>query len=555
MSNECTCVQDGHGVVSYQCTGCFIKEQRERMAIRRGATVPVDEGDTHSVAASDSGDPTADGHDNGSVDGSQANEYEPEGLASDGEVEGDGPPPFNSPAELEMRQIERAGTQRLPQADFDTEREVSMFYSGFRAAEAHRAHMGRASSKSRNRSASPQPRTSHVAVVVSDDDADVVRTRVIRRGDAIARGDGQDHKHSGATHGVEPPMGKEAPEPDAGLQDLAVGPEEGPSGRGRSYVFTLNLPLITTNDQAIEIGDLLEARLNNNKVAKFVFQLERGGRNERAHLQGWIYMANACTYKAVHKLFEGKDWQPWVKKARGTPEQCWDYCTKNSTRVHGPWSKGDKPDGQGKRNDIKEFAMAAKGLGDGTVTIKQLQEEHRTIEARYMKYWDRVIAREQPTRNFETECTLIYGPPATGKTHRIADIVTGMGYDLKQDVYYLPVREDSKGVQWWDGYEGQPIVVIEDAEPNFMSRGYFLRLIDKVPLQVQAKGGHKNFLARHVFVTSNYNSEGLFPFHDDAIGRRLHTIWKTDYERGYRYRLDTTVVSDCALHAVWTREK
>lgn len=308
-----------------------------------------------------------------------------------------------------------------------------------------------------------------------------------------------------------------------------------------------------TDGAAEAYAEGFSAQLDTNKVSKYVFQLERGGERKRAHLQGWIYMANACTYKAVHKLFPAEA-KAWIKKARGTPEQCWDYCTKPSTRVAGPWQKGDKPDGQGKRNDIKEFAEAAKGLRDRSVTLKQLQEDHKSVEARYMKYFDRVVMREQQPRDFQTKCTLAWGPSATGKTHKIRSLPEQLGF-AKDEVYYVSVKEHPTSQQWWDNYDGQACVVIEDAEPGFMTRGYFLRMIDKVPLLVQTKGGFRHFLAQHVFISSNYGTEVLFPFHDDAVKRRFHTVWKTEYGAGYRLFVDTDDIDLSSIHAVWTREK
>lgn len=564
--SKCQCVRDGDECV-YQCYRCWNAELNARMAARRGAAVRV-EGVAKAVVADSAvqtddddtggeGDPTADGHDNGSADESN-NEYEPESGDDDKDL-GEALPPFGSPQELKAR----AGTQVLTQARYDDLRELSRLYRDReRRAAGNRVHDG-GGQRHRNRSASPVPRNREVVVICSDDDDDMAPARVLpgvgqhqqQRG-GVGGGGGaprvaREH-HVGAADG-----GGGAGEVPEGLQHLAEPEGERVAGsRGRSYVFTLNLALDLTDAQAVAKAEEVYGsfEMHDAKIEKYVMQLERGGANARPHLQGWIYMANPCTFKAVHALFP-RGTQPWIRKARGTPQQCWEYCTKEDTKVHGPWSKGAKPDGQGKRNDIKEFAQAARGLGDGSVTVRQLQEDYKSVEARYMKYFDRVVAREQPVRTEQTRCTLITGPPATGKTKKIMQITEQLGYDFKTEVYYLPVRENDKANQWWDRYEGQPVVVIEDAEPGFMSRAYFLRLIDAVPLQVQTKGAHVNFLAKHVFISSNYTEEDLWPFFGDAVERRLHTIWRTDYAAGFRYRVDTRDGSVSASHAVWSRAK
>lgn len=576
--SKCQCVRDGDECV-YQCYRCWNAELNARMAARRGSAVTVEgvagrdgaagvqaggsgRGGGRSVRATDAaadsadeGDWTADGHDNGSADES-GNEYEAESGDDDKDL-GEPLPPFGSPQELKAR----AGTQVLTQARYDDLRELSRMYRDRERRQARgRVHDGGRPAV-RNRSASPVPRHREVVVIGSDDDDDMAPARVLpdmgqRERQRVGVGAGGHQAGAGGEQHMAPAAVGADDVPD-GLQQLAEPEGERVAGsRGRSYVFTLNLGLELTDRQAVAKAEEVYGsfQAHDAKIEKFVMQLERGGANARPHLQGWVYMANPCTFKAVHALFP-RGTQPWIRKARGTPQQCWEYCTKEDTKVHGPWSKGAKPDGQGKRNDIKEFAQAARGLGDGSVTVRQLQEDYKSVEARYMKYFDRVVAREQPVRTELTRCTLVTGPPATGKTKKIMQITEQLGYDFKTEVYYLPVRENDKANQWWDRYEGQPVVVIEDAEPGFMSRAYFLRLIDAVPLQVQTKGAHVNFLAKHVFISSNYTEEDLWPFYGDAVERRLHTIWRTDYAAGFRYRVDTRDASVSASHAVWSRAK
>lgn len=342
-------------------------------------------------------------------------------------------------------------------------------------------------------------------------------------------------------------------EAEAGLEALAE-PDDGKSSRGRSYVFTLNMKEDTSDDMANRLGaELANAWLGMSQVAQYAMQVERGGEQKRLHVQGWLYMKNACTFKAVHALFP-KDTQPWVKRARGSPEQCWEYCTKNDTRVTGPWTKGTKPKGQGKRSDLSAFYEESKGLTDGKVTLEELQDTYTHVEARCTRWFDRVIDRRKPKRNWLTRCIYVHGPPGTGKT---TAVMQWAKRDYNSVPYNLPIKPDSKAQQWWDHYkftDGQT-VMIEEFGPDTMKKEYFNRLIDATPLTVDEKGSFTQFVAKAVYITSNYDVDGGFPFADMSVIRRIHEIWQVEYHPEHKLNASGTNAEDAARNAIWTCTK
>lgn len=56
--------------------------------------------------------------------------------------------------------------------------------------------------------------------------------------------------------------------------------------------------------------------------------------------------------------------------------------------------------------------------------------------------------------------------------------------------------------QWWDGYEGQPVVVLDDYYA-WLPWDTLLRICDRYPLLVETKGGQANFVPKTVIITSN----------------------------------------------------
>ena len=79
-----------------------------------------------------------------------------------------------------------------------------------------------------------------------------------------------------------------------------------------------------------------------------VFQ-EEVGENGTRHLQGYIEFPSPRRMAWIKEHME--DDTVHLEKAMGTPEQCRDYCTKEETRVGGPYEFGSLKKNPGKRNE------------------------------------------------------------------------------------------------------------------------------------------------------------------------------------------------------------
>lgn len=55
---------------------------------------------------------------------------------------------------------------------------------------------------------------------------------------------------------------------------------------------------------------------------------------------------------------------------------------------------------------------------------------------------------------------------------------------------------------WWDNYDGQENVVIDDFY-GWLPYDNLLRICDRYPLLCEIKGGQVNFLAKRICITSN----------------------------------------------------
>ena len=116
----------------------------------------------------------------------------------------------------------------------------------------------------------------------------------------------------------------------------------------RCWVFTINNPS----------EDNLPEKLKANNAVYCVWQKERGD-NNTPHLQGYVIFKSPRKFSSVRLYLAcNPHWEP----RRGSHSQAKEYCIKEDTRIAGPWSFGEEPSGQGRRNDLVSLKRA---LDDG----------------------------------------------------------------------------------------------------------------------------------------------------------------------------------------------
>lgn len=249
-----------------------------------------------------------------------------------------------------------------------------------------------------------------------------------------------------------------------------------------------------------------------------VFQQERCEETGRLHWQGYCYLDSAKPLGGVRILLPGAHWEP----RRGTHEEARTYCTKERTRVDGPFERGTPPE-PGKRNDLKALCEAvASGRTDRDLAV--------TMPECVIKYRSGINALRfafvEP-RNHKTRCIVLWGPAGCGKSrwaHR-----------------QFPGAFHKDPTEWWDGYVGNDVVILDEFYGQ-LSLAYMLKLLDRYPTQFQVKGGFIVFRAKLVVITSNTDPlewyRGLSERVDRA-GRDRPVVWQPQFfrriEHVYRY--------------------
>lgn len=232
--------------------------------------------------------------------------------------------------------------------------------------------------------------------------------------------------------------------------------------RVRNWLFTLNNP----KDQ-LTWGD---------PVTYAVWQLEKV---TTAHYQGYVELSAPNSLSQMTSLLPSAHWEP----RKGTQEQAITYCTKTASRVDGPWEFG-KPKSQGQRTDL----MAVKQMIEDGSSERQVLDQYYGLWMRYAKNIRHHIRMVQPQRTWKTEVFVVIGTPGTGKSH--------WANEQGENCYF------KQRSNWWDGYEGQETVIIDDFYA-WLPFDLLLRICDKWPLLVETKGGQVNFTAKKIIFTSN----------------------------------------------------
>lgn len=110
-----------------------------------------------------------------------------------------------------------------------------------------------------------------------------------------------------------------------------------------------------------------------------------------------------------------------------------------------------------------------------------------------------------------------WGPPGTGKTKK--------AWDENPRLYVKSINK------WWDGYNKEDVVLIDDWDPNIKGMEQKLKTwSDRYPFMAEIKGGSMRIRPKKIIITSNYSPDDCFSNQEDrdAIRRRFRVTHFTN---------------------------
>lgn len=266
----------------------------------------------------------------------------------------------------------------------------------------------------------------------------------------------------------------------------------------RNYMFTTNNPV----DADMPIWSA--------EIKRVVWQTEKGEEGT-LHLQGYVEL---LTRKRITTLKKTVSWlaRAHLEARRGTPKEAYDYCTKEDTRVDGPYYIGDWSPEQSSAK-VSTLNEVAKIVMEGA-SIKDIITEY---PAHYIRYNRGISAlrshaiQDTIPIHRDVYVAVIWGPHSgTGKTR--------ISIDLAQKIYGEDpffVDPSNGNSAWFNGYDNHKVIVLDDYR-GWLRFTHLLRLLDGYKLRLDVKFGEAWSAWQLIIITSNISpdhwyQEGINP--------------------------------------------
>nr|WQA30150.1 MAG: rep protein [Cressdnaviricota sp.] len=276
--------------------------------------------------------------------------------------------------------------------------------------------------------------------------------------------------------------------------------------QARCWCGTLHL-----SEPGFDGSAYLQGKLADGLIKYGVGQVEQCPTTGNFHFQYYVQTGSQRRLAWMKsKICDRTHWEA----ARGSLDENKAYCTKEASRVAGPWEVG-VPARQGKQTGLDE---ATELVVSGT----PLSEVAKLFPIVWVRHGRGLVdLRKQlnldaDRREFGPdgpELWVLWGPAGSGKSR----------YAKEQwpDAFWKAPYSN-----WWDGYGTHETVILDDFKDDGMRLTDFQRLIDWYPLWVEIKGGSLPMLAKRYVITSNYDPEYWYQKAD------VHkTVWRrvTDF--------------------------
>ena len=151
---------------------------------------------------------------------------------------------------------------------------------------------------------------------------------------------------------------------------------------------------------------------------------------------------------------------------------------------------------QKEKNELLQKEQLSQLVEEGTISLYKVPTLYRAREILRLER-ERGKKAEKPTVHW------FYGKTGTGKTRTAyEDACRIYGYDN----LWMSKNDD----KWFDGYQGQPAVILDDIRPSTHKFSFLLKLLDRYPIEVPIKGGFARWCPKEIWVTAPSTPRELY---------------------------------------------
>lgn len=295
------------------------------------------------------------------------------------------------------------------------------------------------------------------------------------------------------------------------LPSTSTSRQNNKNDKARLWCFTIQMDAPPKDQKTYEPRSAA-AGLNQNifswesdeAVRYCCWQMECGS---HYHLQGFVQFYDQQRFGKVKKMHATAHWEA----CNGTADENKAYCTKEDTRVCGPWEFGTMVS-QGARVDTADLFRS---VLRGTKRSRDVMEEDPQMWARNYRAITAMELSRIPSRTEKPRVVWRWGSAGVGKTRAVYD---EHGFD---NVY---TKDPGP---WWEGYYGQPVVLLDDFSKPADDFGFrdFLRVIDRYPYRGAVKGSSVEVNSPIMYITCEFPPNVLWRGNELAqVVRRIDEI-------------------------------
>lgn len=290
-------------------------------------------------------------------------------------------------------------------------------------------------------------------------------------------------------------------------------------GVHKTWRFTLNN---YTPVQEATIKSWAPESVNHLVVSREV------GESGTPHLQGYVTFTASRRLAALKKLLTTAHWEPALVSDGGLYEK------KEGSELIIDFHAAAK----GRRTDIEVAYSSAK---DGLSVAEFMEQQKPNFQALRVFEKASLVLGPKKTTNKALEVHWISGGTGTGKTR--------FAYATDPELY------PSLSFKWWDGYDTQRTILIDDYRKDYCKFHELLRLLDIYPQRKEIKGGSVMLKHTAIMITTpktvDETWEGRTTEDLNQLKRRITHEWRfqgdglaTCWKRGEGFGRDFTVEFD-----------